>query len=479
MFCIQQAGTIGPGCPGPHQHYIYQKNVMTIPDNPALLTDLYQLTMAAGYFEHRMITPATFSLFIRNYPHNRSYFVSGGLADVVDSLENFRFTADDIAYLDSTGLFRVEFLNYLQTLRFSGDLLAIPEGRLFFKDEPILELTAPIIEAQLMETFIINTINLQVTLATKAARCVHAAGGRKLVDFSLRRTQGRDASVKAARSSYIAGFTGTSNLLAGKLYDIPVFGTMAHSFILSFEDELEAFRAFAQTFPDNTVLLIDTYDTVKGAEKAVQVGKEMHSKGARLKGVRLDSGDIASLSCQVRQVLREAGLGDVTIFASGGLDEYDIARIIEAGGDVDAFGIGTKMGVSADAPYTDMAYKLVSYGGRPTLKLSSEKETLVCDKQVCRTTKEGRVTGDIISLRSETPNGEPLLTPIMKKGRRIQEPEPLGLIRDRFREEFTLLSDEYKTLLAPGTYPVRLTDKLRKLQEKIVRRVRVKELGES
>ena len=453
---------------------------MTSPaDNPALLTDLYQLTMAAGYFGHDMFTPATFSLFIRNYPPHRSYFVSAGLADVVESLGNFRFTAEDIAYLDSTGLFNVKFLNYLESLRFTGDLFAIPEGRLFFKDEPILELTAPIIEAQLMETFIINTINLQVTLATKAARCVHTAAGRKLVDFSLRRTQGRDASVKAARASYIAGFIGTSNLLAGKQLNIPVFGTMAHSFILSFEDELEAFRAFAMTFPENTVLLIDTYDTLKGAEKAALVGKEMRARGAKLKGVRLDSGDIAALSVGVRQILTEAGLGDAAIFASGGLDEYDIARIVESGGDVDAFGIGTKMGVSADAPYTDMAYKLVSYGGRPVLKLSSEKETLVCDKQVCRAKAGGRITGDSIALRTEQPEGEPLLKPVMRGGERLEEPEPLAVIRDRFREEFAMLGDEYKTLGLPGTYPVRLTDKLTKLQEKVVHKVRVRELGES
>jgi nicotinate phosphoribosyltransferase len=450
-----------------------------MPDNLALLTDLYQLTMAAGYFEHKMFTPATFSLFIRNYPPHRSYFVSAGLMDVMESLENFHFTAEDMAYLDSTGLFRVEFLNYLESLRFSGDLFAIPEGRLFFRDEPILELTAPIIEAQLMETFIINAVNLQVTIATKASRCVHAAKGRKLVDFSLRRTNGRDASIKVARASYIAGFIGTSNLLAGKLYNIPVFGTMAHSFILSFEDELEAFRAFARAFPENTVLLIDTYDTVKGAEKAVVVGKEMGARGAKLKGVRLDSGDIADLSVKVRRILSEAGLGDASIFASGGLDEYGIAHIIEAGGEVDAFGIGTKMGVSADAPYTDMAYKLVSYGGKPVLKLSSEKETLVCDKQVLRTVSGGRIKGDAIALRSETVHGEPLLKPVMKKGKRLEDPEPLTLIRDRFREEFALLGDERKALETPEPYPVRLTDKLMRLQEKTVHRVRVKELGES
>jgi len=272
-------------------------------------------------------------------------------------------------------------LHYLSTLRFTGDVFAIPEGRIFFKDEPILEITAPIIEAQLVEPFVINVINFQTTIATKASRCVYAARGRKLVDFSLRRTQGVDAGLKVARASYIVGFGGTSNVLAGKLYNIPVFGTMAHSFITSFKKEIDAFRAFSKIFPQNTVLLIDTYDTIIGAHKAAIIGKELLYQGKKLKGVRLDSGDMAPLSKEVRQVFKEAGLNNVMIFASGGFDEYKIAKVLEQGAEIDAFGVGTKMGVSADAPYTDIAYKLVEYDGRPVLKLSMGKKTLVGQKQ--------------------------------------------------------------------------------------------------
>ena len=327
----------------------------------ALFADLYELTMAACYFENGMFAPATFSLYIRKYGPHRSYLVSAGLEEVLDFLERFQFMPDELDFLQSTGLFSIDFLNYLERLRFTGELFAIPEGRLFFKDEPILEITAPVIEAQLIESFIINAVNLQVSIASKAARCIHAAGGKNLVDFSLRRTQGTDAGMKVARASYIAGFGGTSNVLAGKLYSIPISGTMAHSFVLSFEEEIEAFRAFARTFPDRTVLLIDTYDTVSGAKKAAAVGREMLEGGHMLKGVRLDSGDIAKLSKEVRRILDEAGLKEVIIFASGGFDEFEIEEVLSKGARVDAFGVGTKMGVSADAPYNDIAYKLVEY----------------------------------------------------------------------------------------------------------------------
>jgi len=450
------------------------------PDNLALLTDLYELTMAACYFEYNMFTKATFSLFIRKYPPNRRYFVSAGLDDVLTFLENLKFSKEDLDYLENTKLFSPDFLHYLSNLRFTGDVFAIPEGRIFFKDEPILEITAPIIEAQLVEPLIINTINFQVSIATKASRCLYAAKGRKLVDFSLRRTHGTDAALKVARASYIAGFMGTSNVLAGRLYNIPTFGTMAHSFILSFDKELSAFRAFSKVFPENTVLLIDTYDTIMGAYKAATVGKEMRERGLKLKGVRLDSGDTPSLSRQVRKVLNESGLNDVSIFVSGGFDEYKIAEVIEKGAEIDAFGVGTKMGVSADAPYTDIAYKLVKYNNRPVLKLSAGKETLVDEKQIYRFVENGRLKKDVIALRHEPiKEGEPILQPVMREGKRVSPPDSLEEIRERFFEEFLKLDEELKELEPKKEFPIELSPGLRKLQERVTYRILEKELGES
>jgi nicotinate phosphoribosyltransferase len=445
----------------------------------ALLTDLYELTMAAAYHRRRMFAPATFSLFIREYPPNRGYLVSAGLEDVLSYLESFAFSPSDLAYLEGLQLFSRDFLRYLEGVRFTGDVVALEEGRLFFRDEPILEVTAPIIEAQLVETFVLNAVNLQTTIATKAARCVHAARGRSLVDFSLRRTQGPDAGLRVARASYLAGFWGTSNVLAGKRYGIPVAGTMAHSFVTSFEDETEAFRAFAETFPQNAVLLIDTYDTVAGARKAAAVGREMRARGERLRGVRLDSGDMAALSRQVRRVLQEEGLGDATIFASGGFDEFKIARALDEGAEIDAFGVGTKMGVSADAPYTDIAYKLVQYDGRPVLKLSAGKVTLAGEKQVFREVREGRLSQDTIALRGETLRGEPLLRPVMAGGRRTGPPEALGAARERLLAEFARLPEAHKALEDPEPFPVSLSRALRESQEQVVHHVREKELGES
>jgi nicotinate phosphoribosyltransferase len=444
-----------------------------------LLTDQYELTMAAAYFRHDMFADATFSLFIRKYPQDRTYFVSAGLEDVIAYLESFRFNDEDMDHLESMGLFDRDFLDYLPGLKFSGSVYGIPEGRVFFRDEPILEVTAPIIEAQLAETLIINLVNLQVSVATKAARCVHAARGRGLVDFSLRRTQGMDAGVKVARSSYLAGFKGTSNVLAGKLHGIPVSGTMAHSFVTSFEEETDAFRAFAETFPENTVLLIDTYDTVIGARKAVEVAKEMAERGEKLRGVRLDSGDMAQLSKEVRKIFRDAGIGDVSIVASGGFDEFKIDRLLEEGGDIDAFGVGTKMGTSADAPYTDMAYKLVQYDGRPVLKLSSGKKTLVGEKQVFRFYDKGKIHRDLIALRDESLDGEPLLKQVMRKGKRVQDPEPLKTIRERFEKEFEKLDEKHKTLRGPEEAAVDLAPELRELQKQVIHEVKEKELGES
>lgn len=445
----------------------------------ALLTDLYQLTMAEVYFRQRMFQPATFSLFVRAYPPDRSYFVSAGLETVLAFLKSAQFGADDIEYLDATGLFSRDFLNYLDGFQFRGDVAAVPEGRLFFKDEPVLEVTAPIIEGQLVETAIINVINLQANIATKVSRCVHAARGRNIVDFSLRRTQGASAGMAVARAGYIAGMSATSNVLAGKAFDIPVAGTMAHSFITSFEKEIDAFRSFADAFGDRTVLLIDTYDTLTGAEKALVVAREMAAKGQSLRGVRLDSGDMVALSRQVRQLFRSEGLADVAIYASGGFDEFKIDQSIRDGAEIDAFGVGTKMGVAADSPYTDMAYKLVQYGQRPVMKLSSGKKTLVAPKQVFRITKEGRLVGDTIALRKETFDGQPLLKTVMRGGKRTEGPESLETIRTRCKQEFEQLADAHKSITAPRPYPVHISDGLKKLQRSVKHRVIAKELGES
>jgi nicotinate phosphoribosyltransferase len=447
----------------------------------ALLTDLYQLTMAACYFDQDMRGEATFSLFIRKYPAQRGYFVAAGLTEALNYLETLRFTSEDLAYLASTGRFQSRFLAFLRGLRFTGEVRALPEGSIFFEDEPLLEVSAPIIEAQLAETFIINAISLQTMIATKASRVMHAAAGRPLVDFSLRRTQGSDAGLKVARASYLAGFAGTSNVLAGKIYDIPLFGTMAHSYITSFPKEIDAFRVFARNFPDRTTLLIDTYDNISGAHHAITVAKEMEARGERLEFVRLDSGDMAAISKEVRRILDDNGLGYVRILASGGFDEHKIAQLLADGARIDAFAVGTKMGVSADAPYFDIAYKLVRYADRPLMKLSSGKVTLVDKKQVWRTVDaQGAMQRDVIALKDEEiSEGSPLLEPVMAGGRIIRPLPTLQASREYCQSQFAKLPETHKRLQEPARYPVSLSAGLKTLQFQVEQRIRRQELGES
>ena len=450
--------------------------------NLALFTDLYELTMAACYFDQGMDEKATFSLFIRDYPSHRRYFASAGLAEVLGYMKDLEFDSEDLDFLARMNMFKPEFISYLEGFRFRGDVFALPEGRIFFANEPVLEVTAPIIEAQIVETFIINAINLQVMIATKASRCVHAAWPRKLVDFSLRRTQGTDAGMKVARASFIGGFVGTSNVLAGKMYGIPIFGTMAHSFITSFEKEIDAFRAFATYFPENTVLLVDTYDTLTGAMKAAEVGREMAEQGKKLKGVRLDSGDIPVLSRKVRHILQKSDLKEATIFASGGFDEYKIKEVFNQDADIDSFGVGTKMGVSSDAPYLDMAYKMVEYNGNPVLKLSPGKISLPSPKQVFRfRASAGSLKKDVIGVREENMDGgEPLLKKVMEGGRVRSSSPPLSQIQEIFLDEFSRLDDKYKEIKGESAFfPVGLSPKLKRLQSELVQKVREKELGES
>ena len=442
---------------------------MSAGKNLTLLIDLYQLTMAQSYFRERKTGLATFSLFVRSYPPNRGYFVAAGLRDVVEFLERLSFDAAALDYLHSLKLFTDDFLHFLSGLRFAGDVWALPEGRVFFADEPIIEVTAPIIEAQLAETFVINQINLQSLIASKAARCVHAAAGRAVVDFALRRTHGTDAGMKVARASYIAGVAATSNVRAGQRYGIPLVGTMAHSFVSSFERETDAFRAYVESFPNNAILLIDTYDTLQGARNAVGVAKEMAARGLRLQGVRIDSGDLEKLAVEVRRVLDDAGLSEVKIIGSGGLDEYDLARFSAANIPYDSYGVGTKMGVSADAPWNDIAYKLVEFDDRAVLKLSAGKESWPGKKQVFRVHDErGQLCGDVIALRREQiAAAEPLLTQVLRGGRIAGRLPTLNDSRSLCRDELSRLPEIYRAVVNPARYPVQFSADLQELLDSI------------
>lgn len=349
----------------------YPRFGFVTPQNMGLLTDLYELVMADSYLRHGMNEPATFDLFIRGLPPNRSFLVSAGLEQVLYYLEHLRFDDEQIRYLAGLRLFSDDFLKYLRGFHFTGDVWAIPEGEVFFPLEPLLEITAPRIEAQLVETFLLNTLNFQAMIASKAARVVLAAAGRGVVDFSPRRDHAADAAMKVARASYVAGCVGTSNVLAGMHYGIPVYGTMAHSYVMSFADELSAFQAFARDFPHNAVLLIDTYDTIQGARNAVTVAQEMASRGHRLRGIRIDSyetiEELAALSRRVRAICDDAGQTEVQVFLSGDLDEYRIEELLAKGAAAGAFGVGTRMGTSEDVPNLGGVYKLVEDRSGPKI----------------------------------------------------------------------------------------------------------------
>ena len=437
--------------------------------DPALFTDLYELTMAAAFFRERMAESATFSLFARRLPATRAFIVAAGLEDALEYARGLRFTTDAVGYLRSLGRFEPEFLEYLATLRFTGKIRAVPEGTLLFPDEPMLEVTAPVIEAQVLESALLNACHLQSVLASKAARVVLAARGRDLAEFGLRRSHGTDAALKAARCAWIAGFGSTSDVLAGRAYGIPVSGTMAHSFVTAFGNELVAFRAYARAFPDSAILLIDSYDTLDGARKAVTVARELAEQGHALAGVRLDSGDLLALSRQVRLILDDAGFPGVRIVASGGLDEHDIADLVAAGAPVDSFGVGTRLNVSADAPSLDLVYKLVRYGDRDVLKLSEGKETWVGAKAAYRSFgPDGLIAGDLLSLEEETPpaGSVPLLQAMMEKGELLRPYPSLGDIRRRCAEQLARLPNELKRLQRHGEYTIAVSPGLRARQER-------------
>ena len=451
--------------------------------NMSLFTDFYELAMCASYFDNKKFEPATFDLFIRRLPPDRGYLLFAGLEQVLLYLKSVKFTEEHLNYLKTQG-FNQPFLDYLRDFKFTGDVWACPEGTLAFPCEPLIRVTAPIIEAQLVETFLLNTVNLQTMIATKAARVVNAAQGKTVIEFGLRREHGVDAGMKVARCSYIAGCQGTSNVLAGLAYGIPVFGTMAHSFIMSYDKEIDAFRAFAKTFPANSTLLIDTYDDIAGAEKAAMVAKELEKLGHKLSGVRLDSGDLTEISKKVRKLLDAQGLSYVRIFASGDLDEFKITELLENGAEIDAFGVGTKMGTSADKPYVDVIYKLcetMNADGTyaPIMKLSEGKVTLPGRKQVYRFKDvEGKFKKDTIALANEKVDGEPLLVKVMEKGTVTYDLPSLSEIRAAAAQNLALLSDKYKAVTGATEYPVELSSNLEKMMENLRKKLLTNEVSD-
>ena len=448
----------------------------------ALATDLYQMTMGASYHALEMNDLATFSLMVRKPPANRSFMVVAGIQEALDRLADLRFDDEVLEYLRSTGQIRADFIDTLANFRFKGDVWAVPEGRIVFPDEPIIEVQAPIIQAQLAETLVINSLHYAMTVASKAARCRIAAGDASLLEFGLRRIAGIEAGLIAARSAYIAGFNATSNLLAGQQYGMPVAGTVAHSFVESRPSELDAFRVFRDTFPGPVTLLIDTYDTIRGAEHAIQVAKEAEASGTRVGAVRLDSGDIGELSVQVRRMLDDAGLTGVRIIASGGLDEYSISELVAAGAPIDSYGVGTQIGNSVDAPTLDMAYKLVEYAGQGRLKLSTGKISLVGPKQVWRATdRDGTPQRDVIATRDEPWPGdrwEPLLQPVMRSGRQMVHSSLLEA-RETFSRELKRMPADLRRIDRVAEYPVTRSNVLNRRQDAAVQQVRHRESGEA
>ena len=436
----------------------------------ALFTDLYQLTMLQAYFEERMTERAVFSLFVRRLPRRRNFLIACGLDIVLDYLENLRFTQQDLAYLDSLGMFSDRFLTWLADFRFTGDVHAVREGTPVFANEPILEIEAPLPEGQLIETFVINQVQLQTMLASKAQRVVTAARGRSVIDFGARRMHGTDAALNAARAFWIAGVNATSNVLAGKRFGIPVAGTLAHSYIQAHGDEAAAFRAFANLYPD-TVLLVDTYDTLAGVQKVIKLAKRL-GEYFKVRAVRLDSGDLLDLSLQARAALDQAGLHNIQIIASGSLDEYEIDALLSSGAPLDGFGVGTAMGVSADAPYLDIVYKLTSYAGGGRVKLSANKPVLPGRKQVFRNSENERETGDTIARADEDLPGRPLLETVMRDGVRIIPPTyDLSGIRRYAAEQTARLPETVRGLPeADPPYPVEISVKLNAYHEEVVRR---------
>ena len=423
--------------------------------NPALFCDLYELTMAAAYEASGLGGTATFELFVRQLPPERNFLVAAGVAEVVEALEKWVFDDTAIGYLRTLPGLPAEFIDRIAGLRFTGEVRAVPEGELVFHEEPLLDITAPLLEAQLLETLLLNLVGTATMQASKAARVALAAAGRPFADFSARRDHGVAAAMSAARSSAIAGAASTSLVEAGRRYGLSLSGTMAHAYVMAFDDEREAFRSFCRAFPTTAVLLLDTWDTIQGAHHAVEVARELAAEGVRVAGVRLDSGDLDVLSRKVRAILDDAGLRDVRILASGDLDEYRIEQLLAMGAPIDAFGVGTQMGTSADAPSLGVVYKLIDSEQGPKLKLSEGKATLPGRKQVWRGD-----AFDILGLIDERIDGRPLLAPA--------KTEPIEVIRDRCRDAVAALPDRLR-LLSPAEppYEVRISSGLQALVDRL------------
>ncbi|WP_333650013.1 nicotinate phosphoribosyltransferase [Candidatus Binatus sp.] len=442
------------------------------PAEVALLTDLYQLTVSAAFFEHGFNDTASFEVAMRRMPPGRGFMVAAGIERLAEALEEYRFDTAAIEHLESLQLFKTEFLEFLSKLRFTGSIRALPEGTIYFAGEPIIEVRAPLIEGQLIETLALNQLGFASIVATRAARCFVVAGGRRLVDFGPRRAQGADAALIAARSSYLAGFHGTANVLAGKRYGIPVFGTMSHSFVMAHDSERDAFSDFVSSFPTLSTLLVDTYDTVRGVGNAAAVSAKFRAAGVKIQGVRLDSGDLHELSRKTRRILDQAGFRDIAIVAGGNLDEYRIAELADAGAPIDAFGVGAALAVSDDAPATepDFTYKLVDYKGRARLETSAGKISTPGRKQLFRAyAPSGSFFADLIGIVDEgattvarefkpiPAKTVQLMETVFDNGRRIMPRPTLAQARERLMNGLTALDARYKTLRRPAEFPVRQT----------------------
>jgi len=430
----------------------------------ALLTDLYQLTMLQGYLQQRMEDTAVFEFFVRKLPPRRGFLVAAGLEQALSYLENLRFTPWDLDWIAKSGRFSTALVEYLTQFRFTGDVHAMPEGTVFFPDEPILRVTAPLPQAQLVETRLINLLHFQTLIASKAVRVVLAAPGKELVDFGLRRAHGEEAGLLAARASYLVGFSGTATVQAGALFGMPVYGTVAHSFIQAHEDEIEAFEHFALAQPNHVVLLLDTYDTEAAARKVVALAPRLQKRGIVLKGVRLDSGNLADHARRVRRILNDGGLPHVRIVASGNLDEYAVQDLMAVSAPIDSFAIGTHMTTSSDAPYLDCVYKLQEYAGRASRKTSEGKATWPGRKQVYRHDgADGRMAYDVLTLADDPQDGTALIQPVMREGRRLPSAPALADVRARVADELVRLPEHLRRLADVPPYQVRVSQALRDL----------------
>lgn len=439
-----------------------------------LLTDLYELTMFDVYVDSGMEQVAVFELFVRKLRPGRNFLVAAGLEQALDYLEQLEVTDVEVDWLRETGKFSPNVLDRLRNLKFSGNVDAMAEGTVFFPDEPVLRVIAPIAEAQLVESRLINLLHYQTLVASKAARCVLAAPDCQLVDFGLRRAHGAEAGVASARACYLSGFSGTATVLAGQQFDIPVFGTMAHSFIQAHEDEYSAFLNFAKFQPNNLIFLIDTYDIAKGAERVVQLAAELKASGStdEIRAVRIDSGDLTEMAHLVRKILDTGGLREVQILVSGGLDEYRLGDLIASGAPIDGYGIGTSLNVSADSPYLDYVYKLQEYDSKPKRKRSAGKSTWPGRKQVFRELNgDGTFRHDILTIEDDMQPGIPLLAPVMKNGKRINPSPSLNEVREHTADQLARLPNNLRRLEQVQAYDVVVSEAIRLLTVEVDRNI--------